>query len=75
LRRSQGYSAALIVEESRMLQVSIFKTLQASLHLLDFSHLLISVMTIADEVDAQLKNAMDAYVDSGKDDAVPRRTA
>jgi CheY-like chemotaxis protein len=62
IRRKQGYTASMIVEESRMLQVSIFKTLQANLHLLDFSHMLTSVMTIADEVDAQLKYAMDSYM-------------
>ncbi len=66
LRRNQGYSAALIVEESRMLQVSIFRTLQSNLHILDFSHVLVSVMTIADEVDAQLKHAMDAYIGGEK---------
>src|ERR1700733_4791717 len=31
LRRQQGYSAAMMVEESRMLQVSIFETLQKNL--------------------------------------------
>jgi hypothetical protein len=49
LRRNQGYSAAMIVEESRMLQVSIFETLQANLANIDFSLLLNGVMTIADE--------------------------
>lgn len=66
MRSKQGYTATLIVEESRMLQVSIFKTLQAHLHQLDFSHLLIAVMTIADEVDAQLKHAMDSYIEAEK---------
>jgi CheY-like chemotaxis protein len=75
LRRKQGYTAALIVEESRMLQVSIFKTLQANLSLLDFSHILIAVMAIADEVDAQLKNVMDSYVESGINIPVRSRTA
>jgi hypothetical protein len=28
VRRSQGYSAPMIIEESRILQVSIFNTLQ-----------------------------------------------
>jgi hypothetical protein len=31
LRRDQGYTAAMMVEESRMLQVSIFETLQSHL--------------------------------------------
>jgi DNA-binding response OmpR family regulator len=58
LRRTQGYSAAMVVEESRILQVSIFNTLQANLDKIDFSKVLVDVITIADEVDSQLKQAM-----------------
>jgi CheY-like chemotaxis protein len=58
LRRSQGYTAAMMVEESRILQVSIFRTLQNNLGSVDFSQVLLDVMTIADEVDSQLKQAM-----------------
>jgi DNA-binding response OmpR family regulator len=36
-RRRQGYTAAMMVEESRMLQVSIFNTLQQNLASIDFS--------------------------------------
>ena len=63
LRRQQGYSAAMIVEESRILQVSIFETLQKNLASIDFSILLNGVMTIADEVDSQLSQAMDSYME------------
>jgi CheY-like chemotaxis protein len=63
LRRRQGYSAAMMVEESRMLQVSIFETLQKNLASIDFSILLNAVMTIADEVDSQLSQAMDSYIE------------
>jgi CheY-like chemotaxis protein len=59
LRRQQGYTAPLIVEESRMLQVSIFETLQNNLARVDFSLVLLDVMTIADEVDSQLSQAME----------------
>ncbi|MGA9305293.1 MAG: response regulator [Candidatus Sulfotelmatobacter sp.] len=62
LRRQQGYTAAMMVEESRILQVSIFKTLQNNLSSVDFSHVLLDVMTIADEVDSQLKQAMLSFV-------------
>jgi CheY-like chemotaxis protein len=61
LRRRQGYTAAMIVEESRELQVSIFQTLQNNLNCLDYSTLLIGVMTIADEVDSQLSQAIQCY--------------
>ena len=55
LRRKQGYTAAMVVDESRILQVSIFSTLHRNEHLVKFSQLLPDVVTIADEVDAQLK--------------------
>jgi CheY-like chemotaxis protein len=62
LRRRQGYTAAMMVEESRILQVSIFKTLQNNLSSVDFSQVLLDVMIIADEVDSQLKQAMLSFV-------------
>jgi DNA-binding response OmpR family regulator len=63
LRRKQGYTAAMMVEESRILQVSIFNTLQKNLSKVDFSKVLLDVITIADEVDSQLKQAMFSYVE------------
>ena len=62
IRHRQGYTAAMLVEESRMLQVSIFQTLQNNLHLVDFSLLLVDVMAIADEVDSQLAQAMTSFI-------------
>jgi hypothetical protein len=58
LRAQQGYTVAMAVEESRLLQVSIFTTLHKSQSHLDFETLLPAVVTIADEVDAQLKQQM-----------------
>jgi len=58
LRRKQGYTVAMAVEESRLLQVSIFTTLHNNVKQLQFSQLLPDVVTIADEVDAQLKEQM-----------------
>jgi hypothetical protein len=55
LRKQQGYTAAMVVDESRILQVSIFSTLHKHQTRLDFSKLLEDVVIIADEVDAQLK--------------------
>jgi DNA-binding response OmpR family regulator len=70
-RREQGYTAAMMVEESRMLQVSIFQTLQNNIHRVDFSLLLVGVMAIADEVDSQLAQAMAAFIAEAKVDAQP----
>lgn len=61
LRRRQGYTVAMVVEESRILQVSIFNTLQNNLSRVDFSRVLLDVITVADEVDSQLKQAMLGY--------------
>jgi DNA-binding response OmpR family regulator len=64
LRFLQGYTPAMLVHESRILQVTLFGTLQSNLGLLDFSLLLPDVMTIADEVDAQLTQTMDGYMNA-----------
>jgi hypothetical protein len=63
VRQSEGYSIPMIVEESRILQVSIFQTLQNNLSTVDFSLLLIDVMTIADEVDSQLKQTIVSFAE------------
>jgi len=70
-RFRQGYSAAMMVEESRILQVSIFETLQNNLACIDFSVLLIGVMTIADEVDSQLSQAMESFTKTSMEDIMP----
>lgn len=70
-RRRQGYTAAMLVEESRILQVTIFHTLQKNLASIDFSTLLMSVMTIADEVDSQLSQTMASYVAEAAGEQVP----
>ena len=62
MRRLQGYTPGMLVHDSRILQVTLFGMLQSNLNHLDFSLLLPDVMTIADEVDAQLTQAMDSYM-------------
>jgi len=64
LRREQGYTVPMVVEESRILQVSIFNTLQNNLSSIDFDTVLLDVVTIADEVDSQLKQAMLGFLES-----------
>jgi hypothetical protein len=58
LRHKQGYSVAMAVEESRLLQVSIFSMLHKNVKRLAFDTLLPDIVNIADEVDAQLKQQM-----------------
>jgi len=57
-----GRLADLLVHDSRILQVTLFGTLQGNLSALDFSLLLPEVMTIPDEVDSQLMQAMDGFM-------------
>jgi hypothetical protein len=58
LRCKQGYTVANVVDESRILQVCIFTTLHNNTNRVEFSKLLPDVVTIADEVDAQLREQM-----------------
>jgi hypothetical protein len=69
LRRKQGYTAAMMVEESRILQLSILNTLQKSLPRKDFSKFLLNVITIADELDSQLKQALFCYSEPSQESA------
>jgi DNA-binding response OmpR family regulator len=62
MRRQQGYTPGMLVHDSRILQVTLFEMLQSNVSALDFSLLLPDVMTIADEVDSQLTQAMDSYM-------------
>ncbi|HME36286.1 MAG TPA: response regulator [Candidatus Sulfotelmatobacter sp.] len=62
LRYRQGYTAPLIVQESRLLQVSIFETIERNLDRLDFTSLLPDVMIIADEADSQLTQSIGSFL-------------
>jgi len=64
LRHKQGYTVPMVVDESRLLQVSIFSTLNDNVRTVDFSTLLPDVITIADEVDSQLKQSASRYMES-----------
>src|SRR6202043_221378 len=64
LRRKQGYTVAMVVEESRLLQVCLFTTLHKNTNRIEYSKLLPDVVTIADEVDAQLKQQMLRYMEA-----------
>jgi len=62
MRKLQGYTPAMLVHDSRILQGILFGTLQKNLSALDFSLLLPDVITIADEADSQLTQAMESYM-------------
>jgi hypothetical protein len=61
VRFEQGYSAPMLVEESLLLQVTIFDTLRREQKHLDSNTMLEDVVTIADECDTQLKHSMETF--------------
>jgi hypothetical protein len=60
IRHAQGYSAAMLVEESRVLQVATFNTLHLHHSELSQDRMLLDIMVIADEADAQLTETVRA---------------
>jgi hypothetical protein len=62
IRFDQGYSVPMLVEESRLLQVSIFETLRIHQKTLDPQTMMQDVVTIADECDAQLKDTVETFM-------------
>jgi DNA-binding response OmpR family regulator len=69
MRSLQGYTSSMLVHESRILQVTLFETLQNNMDHLDFSLLLPDVMKIADEVDAQLTQTMTSFTEAKRSEA------
>ena len=57
-----GYTAPLIVQESRILQVSIFETIERNLPTVDFASVMPDIMIVADEVDSQLKQTIGSFL-------------
>jgi hypothetical protein len=62
LRFAQGYSASMLVEESRILQVTTFGTLHPHQSELDHNQVLLDVMIIADEADRQLTETVRGFM-------------
>ncbi len=61
-RFAQGYSAAMLVEESRIFQVTTFRTLHTHHRRLNKEQVLLDVMTIADEADSQLAETVRSFM-------------
>jgi len=63
----EGSNATLfpmLIGEARILQVSLFTILNRSLAALDSTRVLLDVITIADEVDSQLRQATLCFMES-----------
>jgi hypothetical protein len=72
-RRAQGYSPAMLVEESRIFEVVTFRTLHLHHRKLDQKRLLLDVMVIADETDAQLMEAVRSLTTPNEVTSEPNR--
>jgi|SRR5579883_2590334 len=66
IRFRQGYTVSMLIEESRLLQVSIFETLHRNQQTLDPRAVLLNVMIIADECDTQLGHTIDTFMEEEK---------
>jgi hypothetical protein len=62
MRFAQGYSVSMLVEESRIFQVSTFGTLRLHQGKLDHEQVLFDVITIADEADRQLTQSVLSFM-------------
>jgi hypothetical protein len=62
MRFAQGYSVAMLVDESRILEVTTFGTLQRHQDELDRNQVLLDVGIIADEADRQLEETVVAFM-------------
>jgi hypothetical protein len=63
VRHAQGYSAGMLIDESRVFQVATFGALHLHQSELDQGQVLLDVMVIADEVDAQLMEAVRTFME------------
>lgn len=62
MRPSQlGYTPAMLVEESRILQVSILRMLEKNLQRIDYSAVLLDVMIVADELASQVAQTVTCF--------------
>jgi hypothetical protein len=63
-RRAQGYTATMLVDESRVFQVVTFGALHIHQSELDQNQVLSDAMVIADEVDAQLMETVRSLMET-----------
>jgi CheY-like chemotaxis protein len=62
-RFRHGFTASMLAEEFRILQLTILHTLQCNLATIDHSALLVGVTTITDELASQLSRALTSFAE------------
>jgi hypothetical protein len=63
VRHAQGYTASMLIEESRVCEVATFDTLHLHQSELDQNQVLLDVMVIANEVDSQLMETVHTFME------------
>jgi hypothetical protein len=62
IRRAQGYSTSMLIDESRLLQAATLRTLHLHQNEFEQHQVLLDVMVIADEIDEQLAEAVRSFL-------------
>lgn len=62
IRREQGYSIPMILEETRVLRQEIFEAIHADLLSVDFSRLLPDLNSVSDTLQVQLRASIESYL-------------
>jgi len=68
LRRQQGYSIPMIVEDTRLLDHAISDTIQENLLSLDVSNLIMDLRRINDTLEFQLRESLQSYLSAEQPD-------
>ncbi|GAC1435220.1 MAG: hypothetical protein NVS1B11_19750 [Terriglobales bacterium] len=65
MRRKQGYTVSMLIEETCMLQNCIFNLIHDNLLIGDFSLLIPDMIRISNSLQMQLKSSLLAFLASG----------
>ncbi len=63
LRRSQGYTLPMIVDDTRLLDQTVYELVQESLLELDLSYLIIDLRRFNDNLEQTLQEALNAFIE------------
>jgi hypothetical protein len=74
VRYAQGYSAGMLIEESRVFLVATFGALHLHQSELDQTQVLLDVVVIADEVEAQLAESVRTFMGAKVAEAITHHT-
>jgi DNA-binding response OmpR family regulator len=65
VRRKQGYTVPLLIRETRLLDETISRCIQANLLAIDISHLISDLVAVNQTIQIQLEHSVAAFLESG----------